>query len=112
MSGLLPKCELRVAVNDVGLLPGYSLHPNPKKLAGLFVTPTPKHLFQSRGWFSRLRAASGLRHVAGSDITGIRPGLASDRKEKRVNTGSPVKQQAGAGASRGKCVSVTVCLAD
>jgi hypothetical protein len=106
MSGPLPKCELHVAVNDVGLLPGTSLHPNTKQRAGLFVTPIPKHLFRLKDWFSGQRAASRCGN------SGIRPGLLSDEKKKRVNTGSPAKHHAGAGASRGKCVSVTVCLAD
>jgi hypothetical protein len=73
--GPLPN-ELHVGVNDMGLLPGTSLHPNTKKRAGLFVTPTPKHLFQLRGWFSGLRAASGCGN------SGIRPGRQSDKERK------------------------------
>ena len=75
-SGPLDNRQLHVAVNDMGLLPGTSLHPNTKKRAGLFVTPTPKHLFQSRDWFSGLRAASGCGN------SGIRPGLPSDKESK------------------------------
>ena len=102
-SGRLPNRELRVAVNDVGLLPGTSLHPNTKKRACFFHTPYNQSVFQSRGWFLPGNAS----------LVDATFGLASRsnamREKKRRDTGGPESSTRG-GSCRGIFSSVFTCL--